>query len=231
MREWVAFWNSENCIYVNARHRDVHYRLIADDIRAYVPGPDATVLDYGCGEALHAERIAANAGRLILSDAAANVRAALSQRFEAEPRIDIRSPDQVAALPDSSIDVIAMVSVAQYLTPQQLDELLGMFRRLLKPDGRLVLADVVSPSVSTVSDVTALLRFAAAHGFLGPAILGLVRTTLSTYSKLRTKLGLTRYEEPAMLQKLSSAGFAAERAPRNVGHHAGRMTFLATPAA
>ena len=34
MGDWIAFWDSEHSIYVNARHRDVHYRTIAQDLRA-----------------------------------------------------------------------------------------------------------------------------------------------------------------------------------------------------
>src|SRR5688500_1379774 len=94
MREWVAFWNSEHSIYVSARHRDVHYRTIADDIRAYAPRRDATVLDYGCGEALHADRVAASAGRLILCDAAPAVRASLIERFAGDQKIEVRAPDE-----------------------------------------------------------------------------------------------------------------------------------------
>ena len=37
MGDWIAFWDSEHSIYVNARHRDVHYRTIAQDIRAALP--------------------------------------------------------------------------------------------------------------------------------------------------------------------------------------------------
>ena len=29
MRDWLSFWNSPNRIYVNDRHRDVHYRDVA----------------------------------------------------------------------------------------------------------------------------------------------------------------------------------------------------------
>ena len=65
MGDWIAFWDSEHSIYVNARHRDVHYRRIAQDIRAQLP-PGAAVLDYGCGEALHADLVADVARRLIL---------------------------------------------------------------------------------------------------------------------------------------------------------------------
>ena len=95
MSDWIAFWNSEHSIYVNARHRDVHYRAIADNIMRYVPGPTATVMDYGCGEALHAGRIAAAAGRVILVDAADNVRAGLAERFKQVANIEVRAPDEI----------------------------------------------------------------------------------------------------------------------------------------
>ena len=52
MTDWISFWDTSHSIYVNARHRDVHYRGIAEEVRRYVPSPDAVVMDYGCGEAL-----------------------------------------------------------------------------------------------------------------------------------------------------------------------------------
>ena len=63
MSDWRSFWDSEHSIYVNARHKDVHYREIADQIAAFVPGPAARVLDYGSGDAIHADRVAAVAAR------------------------------------------------------------------------------------------------------------------------------------------------------------------------
>jgi len=231
MGDWIAFWDSDNPIYVDARHRDVHYRTVADDIRAYVPGPDAVVLDYGCGEALHADRVAAVAGRLLLSDAAPTVRQHLAARFAGRDDITVYDPAAVAALPDRSLDLIVMVSVAQYLSREALDDLLRLFRRLLREDGRLVLADVVPPDASPLTDAAALLRFAARHGFLFAAIKGLMRTALSDYRKLRTSLGLSLYTEADMRACLAAAGFEASRAPRNVGHNHARMTFVAFPAA
>ncbi len=55
---WLTFWDSPHSIYVNVRHKDVHYRVIAQAIAALVPSPQARVLDYGCGEALHADIVA-----------------------------------------------------------------------------------------------------------------------------------------------------------------------------
>jgi SAM-dependent methyltransferase len=229
MADWISFWNSDHPIYVNARHRDVHYRGIADDVSGYVPSREAVVLDYGCGEALHAARIAAAAGRLILCDAAPKVREHLAARFASVGNIAVKSPEEVAALPEGSLDAVVMHSVAQYLKQPEADALFALFRRLLKPGGLFVLGDVIPPHVSPIADAAALLRFAAAHGFLGAALFGLVRTTFSDYPKLRARLGLTLYEESAMLEKLKAAGFSAQRAPKNIGHSQARMTFLARP--
>ncbi|HKH00006.1 MAG TPA: methyltransferase domain-containing protein [Bradyrhizobium sp.] len=228
MGDWVAFWNSQNPIYVNARHRDVHYRKVAQDIRGYVPA-GAAVLDYGCGDALHAERITEVARTLILSDAAPNVRAGLLQRFADNPKIAICSSEDVAALPAGSLDVIVMHSVAQYLSSRDADEVFVLFRRSLKPHGLFVLGDVVSPDVSTVTDAFALLRFATSNGFMAAALLGLIRTLVSDYGRLRARLGLARYKDSEIVQKLAAAGFSATRAPRNIGHNQARATFLARP--
>ena len=107
-----------------------------------------------------------------------------------------------------------MHSVAQYLTGDELDERLALFRRLLKPDGLLVLGDIIPPDVSPVTDALALLRFGAGNGFFFAALFGLVRTAFSDYARLRSKLGLAQYEERAMIERLGAAGFAAERAER-----------------
>jgi SAM-dependent methyltransferase len=222
---WIDFWDSEHSIYVNARHRDVHYRAIACGIRSYVPA-GARVLDFGCGEALHADWIAATAQALTLCEAAPLVRAGLSRRFADHARIQVRSPEEVAVLPPASFDVIVMHSVAQYLAPRELDAILAEFYRLLRGEGLLVLGDVIPVHVTAATDALALLRFAAANGFLAAALVGLMRTLASDYWRLRSKLGLTRYAENDIARKLAAAGFAPRRASVNIGHNPARMTWL-----
>src|SRR6476646_3762656 len=98
MSDWIEFYDfKHSVIYVNARHRDVHYRTIAEDIRGYVPSIDARVLDYGCGEASSAHLLAEAAGHLSLVEAAPNVRAALAARYAANPKISVLSPDEALA--------------------------------------------------------------------------------------------------------------------------------------
>ena len=228
MSDWVSFWDSKHSVYVNTRHLEAHYRRIADDLLRYVP-EGGVVLDYGCGEARSHDRIAAVAGRLMLCDAAPGVRAALAQRFSANNRIEVDTPEDLADLPSGEVDLIVMHSVTQYLSPGELDRTLALFRHLIQRDGTVVLGDVIPPGVSPVTDAKALLRFAAQHGFLIGAVAGLARTAVSNYARLRSTLGLARYTEAQMIEKLADAGFSAQRAPRNIGHNAARMTFIARP--
>jgi SAM-dependent methyltransferase len=230
LKDWVAYYDSTHSIYVNAVHRDVHYAELAEEIARYVPSTTASALDYGCGEALHADRIAAACAHLALADAAPSVRAHLAERFARTPNIAVVSPEDVAAMPAHSLDLVVLHSVSQYLTGEELDRIATIFHRLLKPGGLFLIGDVVPPNVPAISDAFALLRFGAANGFFLAALTGLVRTVFSDYWRLRTKLGLTRYSEQDMTARLRKLGFAATRAPRNLGHLRSRMTFLARPA-
>lgn len=227
--DWVAFWDSPNSIYVNARHKDVHYRQLAEQIAALIPAGDARVLDYGCGEAVHADLIAAAAGEVLLCEAASGVRAGLQKRFADNPKIRIVAPHDVARLPNHCLDLVVMHSVVQYLTPAGTGALFALFHRLIKPGGLLVVSDVVQPQVAAAADALALLRLGRANGFFLAACWGLARTLLSDYWRLRSRLGLTRYAEAAMIDKLDAAGFAADPAPKNIGHNQRRMTFHAQP--
>jgi hypothetical protein len=78
-----------------------------------------------------------------------------------------------------------------------------------------------------LTDVYALLRFAAKHGFLKDALVGLAATALSDYRHLRTRIGLQRYSEAELIAKLAKSGFSAARAGQNIGHNPWRMTFVA----
>ena len=227
MADWRSFWDSDHSIYVSARHKDVHYREIAEQIAALVPAPTARVLDFGCGEALHADKVAAVAAQVLLCDAAPSVRAAMAQRFAGNPKIKVIAPEEVDTLPSASLDLIVTNSVAQYLSRQELDRLLAVWRRLLAPAGTLIIADVIPPDVGAVSDVAALLRYAHTNGFLIAALGGLARTAVSPYRKLRAKLGISQYTQAEFMAKLQAAGFTAERLARNMEHNPARMTFRA----
>lgn len=227
MDDWIDYYDSTHTIYVSKAHRDAHFRVIANDIAGFIPSPDAVVLDYSCGEALCAPQVAAACGQLILAEPAPGVRGRLLERFAADPKIEVMSLSALGGLADASVDLAVMISVAQYMTPDELDGALALIRRVLKPGGQLVLGDILKPDIGAPTDVMALLRFGAKNGFFKDAVIGLARTTLSDYWQLRQRIGLQRYSEAQMIGKLASAGLIAVRAPENVGHNPARMTFVA----
>jgi len=227
MDDWIDYYDSTHTIYVSKRHRDLHFAVIARDIVAYIASPDSVVLDYSCGEALSAANVADACAKLILAEPAPGVRGRLIARFAPNTKIRVRSLDDVRKMNERSIDLVVMNSVAQYMTPDELDEALLVIRRLLKPTGRLVLGDILRPEVGMPRDIYALLRFAAKQGFLKDALKGLLATALSDYRQLRSRIGLQRYSEADIAAKLRKFGFTVARAPFNIGHNPWRMTFVA----
>jgi SAM-dependent methyltransferase len=227
MDEWIDYYDSTHTIYASKLHRDLHFQEVARDIIGYITSADTVVLDYACGEALSAAKVADACGMLILAEPAPGVRGRLIARFAPNTKIRVRSLDDLRKMQEKSVDLAVMNSVAQYMTPNELDFAFAVIRRLLKPGGRLVLGDILRPQVGMGRDVLALLRFAASQGFLKDALIGLLSTALSDYRQLRSRVGLQRYSESEMIAKLRAGGFAASRAHVNIGHNPWRMTFVA----
>src|SRR6202166_4780876 len=209
MDDWIDYYDSTHTIYASRLHRDLHFQLIARDIIGYISSADAVVLDYACGEALSATKVAEACGKLYLAEPAPGVRGRLIARFAPNTKIRVRSLDDLRKMDEKSVDLVIMNSVAQYMTAPELDAAFAVVRRLLKPAGRLVLGDILRPEVGMPRHVLALLKFAATHGFLRDAFYGLASTALSDYRQLRTRVGLQRYGESEMIQKLAAAGFPA----------------------
>ena len=226
MDEWIDYYDSTHTIYASRLHRDLHFEIIARDIIGYISSPGAVVLDYACGEALSAAKVADACAKLYLAEPAPGVRGRLIARFAPNTKIRVRSLDDLRKM-DEAVDLVFMNSVAQYMTPEELDSAFAVVRRLLKPSGRMVLGDILRPDVGMAKDVLALLKFARTHGFLKDALYGLASTALSDYRQLRTRVGLQRYGENEMIEKLARAGFSAARAQQNIGHNPWRMTFVA----
>ena len=226
---WVAFWDRPHSIYVNQRHLNAHSRDVARGIVALVPGPHARVLDFGCGESTHADLVADAATELTLCDAAASVREHLAQRFAGNRKIKVLSPEQIEPLPAGSFELIVVNSVVQYLSAAEFDRWLMIWRRLLGPGGTLIVADVIRPDASPWSDAMALLRYAAANGFVLAALWGIAKTAFSSYRKVRARLGLATYQEAEIIAKIAARSFAVERLPFNLEHNPSRMTFRARP--
>ena len=95
MDDWIDYYDSTHTIYASRLHRDLHFQIIARDIIGYISSPDAVVLDYACGEALSAAKVADACGKLYLAEPAPGVRGRLIARFAPNTRIRVRSLDDL----------------------------------------------------------------------------------------------------------------------------------------
>ncbi len=231
-QSWRTFWGGQHSIYVNARHAEVHYQRLADDLIGLLQSrARPRVLDWGCGDALNASKVAVHCGELFLYDAVPAVQTRIAARFAGTPAIRVLNDAEWHAVPAGSIDVVIFNSVSQYLGREELAALLDEFRRVVAADGEVILADIIPPDTGVLPDVLSLLRSGARHGFLIAACLGLARTFFSEYRSVRSQAGFATYAQAEFLSLLSAHGFAAERLPANVGFNAQRMTFRARPRA
>lgn len=226
---WAEYWDADTTVYVSDRHKWVHYEAVARDIVSHLPSPEAQVVDYGCGEALSAGLVADACRHLYLCESSGNTRARLERRTAGRSSISVISVPEFEGLADASIDLIIVNSVAQYLSPAELERLLAVSRAKLAPSGRLVLADVIPRNIGALTDAAQLLRFAWANGFFAPAAIGLAKSFFSSYRRVRAALGLLRLDEAETIALLRRSGFTARRHHPNIGHNQRRMTFVASP--
>ena len=228
MDSWLDFWNKPNAIYVNDRHREAHYTTVFAGISPFFPpGATSTVLDWGCGDALAADRMSQMCGTLLLFDAAESTRRRLYNRYASCPRIEVVDERQLEALPKTSIELVIVNSVVQYLSREQLMMALGLFHRLLKNDGKLLLGDIIEPHTPTVKHVTTFLRFAFKNNFFWAAALGLLQNFVSSYRVLRRNAGYACFTADELSVVLRGCGFDAERLPRNIAVSPHRSSYLA----
>lgn len=223
---WRDFWNGEHAIYVSQRHKALHYRQIASDLIDHIAAPGAIVLDHGCGEALDAGRVAGHCGKLYLCEAAPSVRDKLRAMLGGKANVAVVSPEEVEALPAETLDLVVANSLIQYLSRDELVALLAIWHGKLKPGGRLVVADIIPPDVSPLTDASQLLAFAWRGGFLTAALAGLVRTAFSDYRKLRAQYGLSTYRIDDITGLITAAGFDGVTPAKNFGHNPHRLTLV-----
>jgi len=215
---WIDFWDRPNAIYVNQRNLDAHFECLTRDLQPFVPaGGKKVVLDFGCGDALGAERLAEGCSTLYLYDAAPAVRARLRKRFHHDRHIVVLDDNDLRHLDAGSIDLILVVSVIQYITRDELASLMRSWHRLLRPSGELIVAVVIEPGTPIYRDVASQLGFAWRHGFLVPALAGIARMFFSDYRKLRRDAGFAMYRSDEMLGLLRDAGFDGAGLPDNIG--------------
>ena len=120
MSDWIKLFDSNHTIYANARHKKAHFKLIANDIASYIRSKDSIVLDFSSGEAISANIVSDSCAQLFLAEPAPCLRGRIKKRFNNNKKIKVFSLNEAYSIPDNSIDLVVMHSVAQYMTNSEI---------------------------------------------------------------------------------------------------------------
>lgn len=225
---WFTFWSRPEGIHICQRHLEARYRCVASEFLAAFPdAAGKSLLDYGCGEALESRRLAQRGIAVVLYDRSDYFRQRVERRFEGAPGIRILDDSTLAGQAPASLDYILVCSVIQYLSPAELEALLGMAHTLLKPGGTLVLADIIPKSLGTFADVVDFLLYSARHRFFFSGLRTLFDMVATDYRAHLQHSHLVRYDLDALSADLGRHGFQPRRAARNIGISRARRTLLA----
>ena len=99
------------------------------------------ILDYGCGQGLVAERLAPKVKAIDLWDSSETARKQAQKICLSHPNVKV-----LTRLHESPLyDLILVSSVTQYMTENQLQESMGLWRRMLKTKGLVLITDIIPP--------------------------------------------------------------------------------------
>ena len=226
--EWQEYWDGlENLPEIFRVEAADFVKRLESVVRI---GPGTRVLDFGCGFGYVADSLAAKVAEVSLWDFSWNMRRQarlLTAQHQNIVFLDFSGP---AAHSELSFDLIVVNSVSQYMTAEEFSRWLGCWQRLLRPNGRLVLSDLIPSGPRPASECVDFLLFSARNGFLMRALSkGLAE--LRRYPKANLSLLLHSVSHEDLLEKATAAGLRVEFLPSNLTHRRGRTAAVLTKAA
>ena len=158
MSAWIKLFDSNHTIYANARHKNAHFKLIANDIASYIFLKDSIVLDFCSGEAISADIVSNLCAKLVLAEPAPGLRARIDKRFITNKKITVIDLEEVYSMPDDSIDLVIMHSVAQYMTNEEINLALENIYRILRSSGVFIIGDIIYPGALQKSNLKQMIK-------------------------------------------------------------------------
>jgi 2-polyprenyl-3-methyl-5-hydroxy-6-metoxy-1,4-benzoquinol methylase len=224
---WFQFWNRPGPIHMSERHLQSRYRALVKELLAALPDlAGKRILDYGCGEALEARTIARAGAEVLLYDRSEYLSQRVQQRFRGAAGIRVLDDDALERQLRESIDYILVASVIQYLEPEELEQLLALCHRLLKPGGTMILADIIPRQLDTLGDTLDFLHYSARNRFLFSGLRTLYDMGATNYRRHLKENRLTRHDLEALSADLRRHGFQPRLAQRNIGISRKRKTMF-----
>lgn len=220
IKSWSEFWENDTT-YACKEHK----KLVEDlTIRQQISlvNKNDTVLDFGCGESFKKPLSDAVKDLYLYGDAAQIIKR-LKIAYEGEKNIHVIDELDESA----SYSVIFVCSVIQYLSFKEFIEKIKYFKRVLKPDGKVIISDIIPKNTTPLKELHTLITIAIKHNFFIKSIFNILRMARSDYGHLRKDFGLSKYDKEEMIQILQENGFRSEL-HENIGLNKDRFCIISS---
>jgi 2-polyprenyl-3-methyl-5-hydroxy-6-metoxy-1,4-benzoquinol methylase len=201
---WDKFWKDQRQSFWDAMQIATGYFAMQFQNRFQIKRTD-TVFDYGCGPGFVADALAKDNRSITGADINEFYIEQCRKNHPAASFIHITTKvadnEQILSkeLNGRRFDYIIVLSVAQYLkSTAELEAVVKMLRIYLKPEGKLVLADLIDGNTSSVKDALSLLFHYIKIGRVFTFIRFMWYLLFSNYRKVSGKMPLLLVPEQAI---------------------------------
>ncbi len=219
--DWSAVWSDPKTAGLILQHGRVFAetrRMFSQGLQRFAgPLDHLTILDFGCGDGQLLAGITCTE-RLLYEPSPVYAPALTEYASRLPEHHRVRRVTTLGEIPDASVDLVIMHSVAQYLTLEQVADHLLSFRRILTRDSRgVIIADLPNPNPA-IDAVGAL----TAHPRTVVQVLSqIARLLVSSYSAIQ----LHRHRHADLVDLAARTGYQCKRL-RTRSFNRARLTVL-----
>lgn len=206
MSDWLSFWSKNPKLFGIVMQKNAVY--FADKLlkRKVIQSADQ-ILDIGCGPGFLAEQLQDKVTGYYGVDISENCIQTCMQKFEGKNQLhfmQIVSADNENSLDYFEknaihFDVIVILSVVQYFPNiSKVEILLEQCKRILAPNGKIILADVIQTEKGLLKDAFSVLVDSIQKNYFFSFLRFMYEARFSKYNELRIKHNLLNIPDEAI---------------------------------
>ncbi|MEI8110359.1 MAG: class I SAM-dependent methyltransferase [Chitinophagia bacterium] len=206
MSDWLSFWSKNPKLFGIVMQKNAVY--FADKLlKRKVIQSTHRLLDIGCGPGFLAEQLQDKVSGYYGVDISENCIQTCRKKFEGKTNIQFMQIDSadnensLAYFEKNTIqfDVIVILSVVQYFSDiAKVEVLLSNCKKILAPNGKIILADVIQTEKGLLKDAFSVLVDSIQKNYFMSFLRFLYEARFSKYNELRIKNNLLNIPEEAI---------------------------------
>ena len=222
MATWKSYWANNPKLFMRVMQNSTLYfsnKLLKFNL---IAGSDK-LLDYGCGPGNLADGLKGKIGGYYGVDISESYIQQANKKMDTFPEfhfihLNTNNPfNELKQLSEQGqlFDCIIVFSVVQYFNSKdEVSTLLKNFKSLLKPTGKIILADILENEKGVWKDLWSICIHSLAHGYFISFLFFVVRIKFSNYNDVKNKHKLLHLSKEEVKEMCEKIGFTCSILPK-----------------